>query len=249
MRVGILGCGNIASIISDYDLEVEVVALYDRNLQKAKDLSKKFNATACESFEEFIKKDFDTVLEIASFDAVRSYAPKILENKNMIILSSGALMDKEFRSYILNIAKKNSKYIRVPSGALFGVDNAKVLSFSKYKKVFIKSSKNPEEFGFLDEKKLVFKGKASECIKLYPKQTNVTVTISLATGVDADVEIWSDPDIEDNIHELFLEGDFGKTYIKIDNIPSPKNPKTSFLAALSIVALFKEMNKNFIIGT
>ena len=250
MKVGILGCGNIASIISEYDLGVDVVALYDKNLKKSKKLAEKFEAKACESFEEFIKKDFDTVLEIASYEAVKTYGERILnEGKNIIILSSGALMDEEFRKRLIKIAKEKNRFIRVPSGALFGVDNAKVLSFLTNKKVLIKSIKNPKEFGLKNEKKLIFKGKASECIKLYPKQTNVTVTLSLATQVDADVEIYCDPEVNDNIHEVYLEGAFGSCFIKIDNIPSPKNPKTSFLAALSVVALLKGVDKNFIIGT
>ena len=80
MKIGILGCGNIASLISDFDLNVQVVALYDKHFEKAERLSKKFKAKACRSFDEFINEDFDTLLEVASFEAVRTYAKKVLEN-------------------------------------------------------------------------------------------------------------------------------------------------------------------------
>ncbi|WP_281951674.1 aspartate dehydrogenase [Nitrosophilus kaiyonis] len=250
MKLGIIGCGNIASIISGFKLNCEVVALYDRHLEKAKKLEKAFGAKAYESFDDFIKQDFDTVLETASYEAVKTLSNKILEKgKNLIILSSGALMEDDFRNSLIDKAKEKNLFIRVPSGALFGVDNAKVLSFTNPKKVFIKSVKNPKEFGLKNEKKLVFKGKASECIKRFPKQTNVTVTISIVTNYNADVEIWADPEVEHNIHEVELEGVFGKCSIKIDNLPSEKNPKTSYLAALSVVALINEIDNNFIVGT
>ena len=54
--------------------------------------------------------------------------------------------------------------------------------------------------------------------------------MGLAAGQDADVELWVDP-ADKNIHELFIEGSFGKTYIRVTNVPSPDNPATSYLAA------------------
>ncbi len=46
-----------------------------------------------------------------------------------------------------------------------------------------------------------------------------------------------------------LKGDFGETYIKVTNIPSPDNPSTSYLAALSILSLLNNLSDPIIVGT
>jgi predicted dinucleotide-utilizing enzyme len=73
--------------------------------------------------------------------------------------------------------------------------------------------------------------------------------MSLAAGKDSDVELWIDPAVDRNVHELFIEGSFGETYIKVTNIPSPDNPSTSYLAALSILSLLNNLSDPIIVGT
>jgi len=48
---------------------------------------------------------------------------------------------------------------------------------------------------------------------------------------------------------LFVEGDFGETYVKVTNFPSPDNPATSYLAALSILSLLEDLNSPIVVGT
>jgi predicted dinucleotide-utilizing enzyme len=48
---------------------------------------------------------------------------------------------------------------------------------------------------------------------------------------------------------VFVEGDFGETYIKVTNVPSPDNPATSYLAALSILSLLNDLSDPIIVGT
>jgi aspartate dehydrogenase len=96
---------------------------------------------------------------------------------------------------------------------------------------------------------MIFSGKANECIKAFPKNVNVSVAMSLAAGQDTDVELWIDPAVDRNVHELFVEGDFGETYIKVTNFPSPDNPATSYLAALSILSLLEDLNSPIAVGT
>ncbi|MHC1582981.1 MAG: aspartate dehydrogenase domain-containing protein, partial [Candidatus Syntropharchaeia archaeon] len=42
---------------------------------------------------------------------------------------------------------------------------------------------------------------------------------------------------------------FGRFYSRVENVPSPKNPKTSFLAALSAIATLKKIANPIQIGT
>jgi predicted dinucleotide-utilizing enzyme len=98
-------------------------------------------------------------------------------------------------------------------------------------------------------RKRICSGKATECIKAYPKNGNVSGAMSLAAGQDTVVELWVDPAVDRNVHELFFEGDFGEAYIKVTNFTSPDNPATSYLAALSILSLLEELSDPIVVGT
>ncbi len=77
--------------------------------------------------------------------------------------------------------------------------------------------------------------------KRIPEKRDVSVALSLAAGRDAEVELWADPAVERNIHEIFLKAEFGDIYLKVNNVQSPDNPATSYLAALSILTLLKNL--------
>jgi predicted dinucleotide-utilizing enzyme len=55
--------------------------------------------------------------------------------------------------------------------------------------------------------------------------------------------------VERNIHEVFVEGEFGDIYIRVSNVPSPDNPATSYMAALSILALLRNLENPLVVGT
>ncbi|MBU0762834.1 MAG: DUF108 domain-containing protein, partial [Candidatus Altiarchaeota archaeon] len=47
-----------------------------------------------------------------------------------------------------------------------------------------------------------------------------------------------------NTHEILATGSFGEITAKTENKPSPKNPKTSYLAILSAIATLKKATEN-----
>jgi aspartate dehydrogenase len=82
----------------------------------------------------------------------------------------------------------------------------------------------------------VFTGNASQAVRLFPKNANVTAAIALA-GVGFErtlVTLIADPAIALNQHEIEAEGSFGRFRIVLENRPLTGNPKTSELAALSV---------------
>lgn len=251
MRIGLLGCGNIGHIIAQHADGFEISAVYDKVYDRAKELAALCQAQAYEDFDAFLNADFDIVVEAASVSAVRLYAGKVLAaRKNMVIMSVGALADPVFREELRESARRLRQKIYIPSGAIFGLDNLKIGRISSISKLLLRTTKSPASLGLPeDTRHIVFSGKANECIKAYPKNVNVSVAMSLAAGQDADVELWVDPAVSRNIHELFIEGDFGETYIKVTNFPSPDNPATSYLAALSILSLLKNLDNPFVVGT
>jgi aspartate dehydrogenase len=256
MKIGLLGCGNIGHIIAQHAIaqhtgSYEISAVHDMVFERAKEIAALCGARAYEDFESFIHADIDIVVEAASVSAVRSHAGAVLSHqKDMVIMSVGALADPAFRDEIRESALRVGQKIYIPSGAIFGLDNLKVGKISEINRLLLRTIKSPVSLGMTaDTRRLIFSGKANECIKAFPKNVNVSVAMSLAAGRDTDVELWVDPAVDRNVHELFIEGDFGETYIKVTNVPSPDNPATSYLAALSILSLLEKIGDPIIVGT
>jgi aspartate dehydrogenase len=251
LSVGLLGCGNIGHIIAEYKGSWKIVALYDKVPERAQELSLVSGGMPYENFEDFINAPFDLVVEAASGKAVRMYAESILvHDKDIVVMSVGALADPVFRSDVISVARRQKKKIRIPSGAITGLDNIKVGQIAPIARLLLRTTKSPASLGIpASERMLIFKGKANECIKEFPRNVNVSVALSLATGREVDVELYVDPAIERNIHEIFAEGIFGDIYIRVNNLPSPDNPATSYLAALSILSLLNNLEEPLVVGT
>ena len=98
---------------------------------------------------------------------------------------------------------------------------------------------------------VVFEGNALDAVKAFPQNINVAATLSMA-GVGPElthVRIVADPFITNNIHEILVEGEFGRFRAITENLPSPSNPKTSFLTSLSAIVMLKKIVEPIHIGT
>ena len=251
VRIGLLGCGNVGRIIAAHQEGFTVDALFDRITDHAEELAGICGAPAFKDFESFISQDFDICVEAASVLAVREFAPAILEHKkNLLILSVGALSDTAFRNHLIQIASEKNCKIHIPSGAIMGLDNLKIGQISRLDSILLKTTKSPESLGMqVSTRTLAFRGRANECIKQFPKNINVSVALALAAEHDVNVELWADPAVDKNIHEIFITGEFGEASIRIVNQPSPDNPSTSYLAALSVLSLLKNLDNPLVIGS
>ncbi len=243
MKIGIIGCGSIASEIISRNKNV--VAVYDI----CPDKCKKFGVKICSSLEELIEES-DLIIEAASTEAVREYALKIIDRgKDLLIMSIGGLVDDDFRNKLFKKAYEKNVNIYLPSGAIGGLDIIKTAKVAGLNKVTIKSTKNAKTLGVdCKSRTRIFKGTAREAIKKFPKSTNVTVLLMIITGMDIEVEIYADPNIKYNVHEIHIEGEFGCADIIIKNHPTPANPKTSYLAALSPISILEHIDKKVLIG-
>ena len=85
-----------------------------------------------------------------------------------------------------------------------------------------------------------------EAVKLFPKNINVAASVSLVgLGFQRTlVTIIADPSATENVHRVVATGDFGKFTVEMSNIPSPKNPRTSYIAVLSAVSAVKKIVGN-----
>ena len=250
ITVGLLGCGNIGHVIAKSQENFKITAVYDVVFERAEEFGREFGATPYSDFSGFLKESTDIVVEAASVAAATSHAKSILlAGKDLVIMSVGALADISLREELIQTAREMKKKIHIPSGAIMGLDNIRVGQISGIDKFVLRTTKNPKSLSReAEEKTCIFSGKAYDCVHQYPKNTNVAESLSLACGRDVDVELWMDPKEDRNMHEIFFEGEFGEAYVRVRNVPSPDNPATSYLAALSILTLLKNLDNPLVIG-
>lgn len=110
MIVGIIGCGAIANIITDFVMEgninVNLKFFYDLDMEKAENLASQVDGTVVHNVTDMLDH-VDIVIEAASPQAVVKIIPQILKKgKDVIIMSLGALIDPKFRVNLEEIAKK-----------------------------------------------------------------------------------------------------------------------------------------------
>jgi len=180
--------------------------------------------------------------------------------KDLVILSVGALLLNED---LIELAKAHGAKIHIPTGALIGLDAMIAAAEGEIHSVTMKSSKPPLGFHgapFLVQRGIevlgikepmqLYAGSAREAATGFPANLNVAIAASLAgIGVDrTKLEIWADPTITRNTHELVVESDAARLSMKIENIPS-ENPKTGRITAQSVIALLRKMGGHLAIGT
>ena len=270
MRVGIIGCGAIGSVIVDAilrgDVKVELIALMDICPEKCEKLLEKYAAkdgvVVCRELDHLLNMRPQLVIEAASQEAVRDYVPSILaKGINVVVLSVGALLDKEIYNEVVKAAESSNARIYIPTGAIAGIDAVKALSLIGVKRIILRTYKNVKSFdqkvlgqlGFNEvrERTKIFEGDGATAVKLFPANVNVVATLALASGKIPWVEIYADPTLNENIHEIEVEGEVSKIRIHAENMPHPGNPKTSYLAALSVIQLLKQLagDTHIIVGT
>ncbi|MHC1587018.1 MAG: aspartate dehydrogenase [Candidatus Syntropharchaeia archaeon] len=256
IRIGVFGCGaigtEICTAVDNFD-EIEVVAIYDRHPEKMEKLIKTLkNPPKILKIDRMVE-EVDLVVECASQSAVHKIALSVLEKgKDLMIMSVGALLDDELFKKIKDASERNKCRVYIPSGAIVGIDGLKSASVGKIESVTLTTRKPPSSLGVEEEEeKVLYEGGAREAVRLFPANVNVSASLSLA-GIGSDrtrVKIVADPKIKRNIHEVEVVGEFGRFYSRVENVPSPKNPKTSFLAALSAIATLKKIANPIQIGT
>lgn len=253
MKVGIIGCGAIANIITTSivpeDNGIEIAYFFDKDIERAENLASFAGGVAALDFDEMVD-NVDLVLECASPASVKNFAPKILEKgRDMIVMSIGAFMDMDFYREVEQIAKENGAKIHLPSGAIVGLDGIKAVAKFGLDEVSLVTRKSPKSLGKeIDEVEVLFEGKASQAVKEFPLNINVAATISIACQRDIDVKIIVDPNVDRNVHEITAKGDFGEFKTTTMNYPCAANPKTSMLAALSAIRLLKSFNETISVG-
>ena len=254
MRVGIVGCGAIGSEVaraaSGMDGVTELV-LYDIDPDATHHL-RQLPKVRIAATPARLVADVDLVIECANKGVVQTTVKAALKKgKKTMLLTVGALADNKLREELLGLARAHGGKIYVPSGAVMGVDGVKAAAESDLKSVTLVTTKPPAGLQKdTDRWTLLFSGPARAAVKQFPKNVNVAATLSLAgLGFDqTHVQVAIDPLATRNSHKVIIEGSFGRARIEVENLPSPTNPATSYLASLSAIALLRRIVSPIEIG-
>lgn len=257
-KIGIVGCGAIGSFLAltiakDFRSEARIIGLCDIDEKSSRLLAGRLRKDVPILSLEILTDRADLVIECTSPQAVPQLVHHVLEKgKDIMVMSVGGLIGN---MEIFSLARKKKCRLILPSGAICGLDGLKAASIGRIKKVTLTSRKSPQglkdapyirqnaiDLDSMLQEQVIFEGTSEQAVTGFPKNINVSALLSIA-GVgpqETRVKIIAVPGLGVNIHEVEVEGDFGKLMTRTENIPFPENPKTSFLAALSAVATLKQ---------
>jgi aspartate dehydrogenase len=204
----------------------------------------------------------DVVVECAPASLFTGIAEPVLSaGKILVPLSVGAVLD---HPELVTLAEKTGGRIIVPTGALIGLDAVKAVARGTLHSVKLVTRKPPKglvgapyllergiEVDGIKEPRLVFAGSAREAAQGFPANLNVAAALALA-GIGPDrteVEIWADPGVQHNTHTIEVRSDSSDFTMTIRNTPTPENPRTGKITALSVIATLERLTAPLVVGT
>lgn len=271
--VGLIGCGTIgqeiARAFANETINADLAYVYDRNSGKRQVVMESFETsnqpTPVDEVTDLFQ-DVDLVVEAAGQSVVADVTvPSLEAGCDVLLLSVGALADADLMRRILHAAEEQDQTIHAPSGAIAGLDAVKAASLTgDLESVSLTTTKNPaglEGAPYLTENNIdvhdldgattVFQGPAAEAASAFPSNINVALALSMA-GIGPDetiVQIVADPSEQNNVHHIEATGEMGSIETTVQNVPSPTNPKTSYLAAISAIEKLRGLSATLRVGT
>ena len=252
MKVAFIGNGAIAKLVSEFCAghnHLEIVGA----LGLSTDTASVGKHPLVHELAALLAFKPDLVVECAGHTAVQAYAAPVLDaGIDLVIVSTGSLADESLWKSVSDAAARSTAKVRLVAGSLPGVDSLSAGKLAGLTKVTLQSSKPPKawkgtpaekthDLDSITQRTVIFTGNARQAALTFPKNANVAATAALAgLGFEATtVMLVADPGVTQNVHHLQAEGAFGALDLKIHANPSPDNPKTSHMAALSIMRVLE----------
>jgi aspartate dehydrogenase len=271
IRVGLIGCGVIGGFVLDafaagkFD-HAELVMICQRSErpeEKKKALSRGIQWVT--KAEELWKEKLDVIVEAASHEALEEHGVKILKaGMDLIPVSIGALVDAGLLARLIDAAAESGSRLHLPSGGIGGLDAIQGLVLQGVEEISMTTRKPPQAWKgipYVDQlgldmdkitaPTLLYEGPARDCVKKFPQSINIAAALSLA-GIGFErtkIRILADPGITHNTHEIQYRGEAGRLTMKFENVTVPANPKTTYLACLSVLAALKNIRSPYRVGT
>lgn len=253
MKIGLIGQGAIARYVQNALTQsaYEVVAFLLRPERARADALLEFGSV------DALPSDIDVMIDCAGHSALTAYGPALLaRGTDVITVSLGALADPDVEAALKEAARQGHAKLHLASGAIGALDCLRAAAVGALESVTYTGRKPPQGWigspaeTMLDLSALTqgahthFEGTARQAALAYPKNANVAAAVALAgTGFDnTHVQLIADTDVTENIHEVSAAGDFGTFQFRISGKALPDNPRSSALAAMSVVAKLEQLN-------
>ena len=199
----------------------------------------------------------DLIVDCGGHAALAAHGPVALGmGIDVLTVSLGALADKALTQSLHDAASKGNARLHLTSGAIGGLDALRGARAGEIAKVMYTGRKPPKgwagspaeaalDLAALTAPAIHFQGSAREAALAYPKNANVAAAVALAgIGLDAtEVALIADPTVSANIHEVQATGAFGSFHFTISGNGLSGNPRSSALAAMSVVSELVERQK------
>jgi len=255
MRVALIGFGAIGQQLArgllDHRDRVEIVAVLTNDLgaglQAAMGDLESLRDRITDQFGMCLERGPELVVECAGHQAVDAYAEATLAaGCDLLLVSVGALADEERLARVREAADRGDRQVLLVAGAIGGTDWLRAANRAGLEDVVYRGRKPPRawkgspaerlsDLDTLTEATRLFSGTALEAAQCYPRNANVAATIALATrGMNLTrVELWADPGVRENCHEVEAWGAAGHLWLRLENQPDTANPRTSMVTAYS----------------
>lgn len=263
LKIAVLGGGMIARLVLEEARagklpRVEIVAIAGRREpSRSASLAREYAVPYAVGREALLARRPQVVVEAASHDAVREHLVALLEaGVSVIVLSAGALADDGLRRAAEAAAAASGARLLVPSGGIGGLDALNAACVAGVDEASIQVAKPPaawkgipfvEGLGIdldrLETARVLFEGPARSGVPHFPQNVNIAAVLSLAgIGMDrTQLRVVADPALKLNTHTLRISGRTGRFTVVLENVPTPDNPKTSWLACCSAVDALRSL--------
>lgn len=265
-RVGVAGLGAVGMACAQAldrgipGLKLAVVSARDH--ERARSRLSNFNEPPVVTTAKSLAGKAEVIVECAPARVFREIAEPVIEaGGTLVTISVGALLT---HWDLVQRASESGARIHVPSGALLGLDAVKAARLGKIHEVRMVTTKPPAGLAgapYLEKHSIdvhalrtatqIFVGNAREGAAAFPANVNVAAALGLA-GIGPDrtqLEVWADPSIQRNRHEITVESDSASMRFEIENIPSEANPRTGRIVAHSVIATLERLNATLVVGT
>ena len=205
-----------------------------------------------------LPNDLDLMIDCAGHSALIAYGADILlRGVDLITVSVGALADQQLYDHLKSAALQSNAKMHIASGAIGALDCLQSARVGRLDSVTYVGRKPPngwrgspaEQVLDLDAltggAKMHFQGTARAAALAYPKNANVAAAVALA-GIgfdDTQVQLIADADVTENIHEIEAAGEFGSFRFQISGQSLPDNPRSSALAAMSVLSKVEQISQ------